>query len=276
MCHNSGLETHSMSGRLKTRRSKKYCFAAAMTFAVFAAACGGGQQNASAPAATGAGATPPTTIDPATAATVTGRISFAGTAPTPEPIKMTSDPNCAQPGAPATTEALLVGGGGELQNVFVYVKDGLGNRTFAVPSAPVLLNQQGCHYLPHVLGIQVGQPLEIRNDDATLHNVHALAKQNAEFNQGQPLKGMKNIHTFSTREVMVPFKCDVHGWMTSFVGVLDHPFFAVTGADGSFALKGLPPGTYTIEAWHEKLGTQTQMVTVGEKETKDVAMTFKL
>ncbi len=261
-----------MSGRFSIR-----CLSAAMTVALLTAACGGGQPDSSTPAATGAPATPPTTIESATAATVTGKISFAGTAPAAAPIKMTSDPNCAQPGAPpATTEAFLVGSGGELQNVFVYVKDGLGNRTFAAPSTPVVLNQQGCHYLPHVLGIQVGQPLEIRNDDATLHNVHALATQNAEFNQGQPLKGMKNIHTFTTKEVMVPFKCDVHGWMNSFVGVLDHPFFAVTGADGSFALKGLPPGTYTIEAWHEKLGTQTQMVTVGEKETKDVAMTFKL
>ena len=259
-----------MSGRLNGR-----CFAAAMTVSVLAAACGGGEKKAEAPATTGAPA--PAAVDPATAATVTGRITFAGTAPTPEPVKMSSDPSCAQPGAPpATKEDLVVGSGGGLQNVFVYVKDGLGNRTFATPEAPVVLDQKGCHYLPHVLGIQVGQPLEIRNDDPTLHNVHALAKQNAEFNQGQPLKGMKNIHTFSTKEVMVPFKCDVHGWMNAFIGVLDHPFFAVTSADGSFSLKELPPGTYTIEAWHEKLGTQTQMVTVGEKETKDVAMTFKL
>ena len=253
------------------------CLAAAIAVSVLAAACGGGQKNAEAPATTAAPAPAPTGVDAATAATVTGKITFAGTAPAPEPIKMTSDPSCAQPGAPpATREDLVVGSGGGLQNVFVYVKDGLGTRTFAAPEAPVVLDQKGCHYLPHVLGIQVGQPLEIRNDDPTLHNVHALAKQNAEFNQGQPLKGMKNIHTFSTKEVMVPFKCDVHGWMNAFIGVLDHPFYAVTGADGSFSLKGLPPGTYTIEAWHEKLGTQTQMVTVGEKETKDVAMTFKL
>jgi plastocyanin len=168
-----------------------------------------------------------------------------------------------------------VGSGGGLQNVFVYVKDGLGNRTFAAPATPVVLDQQGCHYVPHVVGIQVGQPMEIVNSDSTLHNVHALPKENGEFNQGQPLKGMKNVHTFTTKEVMVPFKCDVHGWMNAWVGVLDHPFYAVTGNDGSFSIKGLPPGTYTIEAWHEKLGTQTQMVTIGEKETKDVAMTFK-
>jgi plastocyanin len=240
------------------------------------AACGGGQPNAPAPATTAAPGPAPAPFDPATTGSVTGKITFAGTAPAPQPIRMTADPNCAQAGTPATTETLLVDSGGGLQNVFVYVKDGLGNRTFAVPAAPVTLEQKGCHYLPHVFGIQVGQPLEIVNDDPTLHNVHATPKQNGEFNTGQPLKGMKSVHTFSTKEVMVPFKCDVHGWMNAYVGVLDHPFFAVTGADGSFALKGLPPGTYTIEAWHEKLGTQTQMVTVAEKETKDVAMTFKL
>ena len=260
--------------RSRWHRSRWQGLAAAIALSVLAAACGGG--NTSAPATTAAPGPPPTPIDPATAATVTGKISFAGTAPAPQPIKMSSDPNCAQSGAPATAETLIVGGGGELQNVFVYVRDGLGNRTFAVPTTAATLDQRGCQYTPHVIGVQVGQPLEIVNSDSTLHNVHAVPKQNGEFNTGQPLKGMKHAHTFSTKEVMVPFKCDVHGWMSAYVGVLDHPFFAVTGADGSFALKGLPPGTYTIEAWHEKLGTQTQTVTVGEKEAKDVAMTFAL
>ena len=138
-----------------------------------------------------------------------------------------------------------------------------------------MLDQKGCHYSPHVLGIQVGQPLQVLNSDSTLHNVHALPKANSEFNAGQPIQGMKTTHTFSTKEVMIPFKCDVHGWMNAWVGVLDHPYYAVTGADGTFSLKGLPPGTYTIEAWHEKLGTQTQMVTLGAKDNKDVAFTFK-
>jgi plastocyanin len=259
-----------------SRRLDARCLAAAMTCAVLAAACGGGQQNSEAPATTAAPAAPARTIDPATTGTVTGKITFAGTAPAPEPIKMTSDPSCAQQGGPATTETLLVGNGGGLQNVFVYVKDGLGNQTFPAPATAVTLDQRGCHYVPHVLGIQVGQPLEIVNDDPTLHNVHAVPKANGEFNTGQPLKGMKHVHTFSTKEVMVPFKCDVHGWMNAYVGVLDHPFYAVTTPDGSFSLQGLPPGTYTIEAWHEKLGTQTQTVTVAATETKDVAMTFKL
>ena len=117
--------------------------------------------------------------------------------------------------------------------------------------------------------------MEIVNSDPTLHNIHALPKDNAEFNNGQPIQGMKMAHTFTAKEVMVPFKCDVHGWMNAYVGVVDHPFFAVTDKDGKFSFKGLPPGTYTIEAWHEKLGTQTATVTIAAKETKDANFSFK-
>ena len=240
------------------------------------AACGGGNQ-AEAPAASPAPAasTPPAAIDPATAATVAGKVTFEGTPPPPQPVKLTSDPFCANANPGLTTDAALVGSGGVVQNVFVYVKDGLSGRTFQAPADPVVLDQKGCHYTPHVIGIQVGQPLQIINSDATLHNVHGLAKANKEFNAGQPVQGMQMTHTFSAVEVMVPFKCDVHGWMRAWVGVLDHPYYAVTGADGMFSLKGLPPGTYTIEAWHERFGTATQTVTVGEKESKDIAFTFK-
>jgi plastocyanin len=158
--------------------------------------------------------------------------------------------------------------------VFVYVKDGLGNLKFPVPTTPLVLDQKGCQYRPHVFGVQAGQPIEILNSDATLHNIHAWPQANQEFNMGQALQGMKDTHTFTTQEIMVPFRCDVHRWMNSFVGVVAHPFFAVTGADGAFSLKGLPPGTYTIEAWHEKFGTKTASVTIGAKESKDVAFTF--
>jgi plastocyanin len=167
-----------------------------------------------------------------------------------------------------------VGAGGSLQNVFVYVKDGLGNLKFPVPTTPLVLDQKGCQYRPHVFGVQVGQPIEILNSDMTLHNIHAWAQTNQEFNLGQSLQGMKDTHVFTTQEVMVPFRCDVHKWMNSFVGVVAHPFFAVTGTDGTFELKGLPPGTYTIEAWQEKLGTKTATVTIGAKESKDVPFTF--
>jgi plastocyanin len=237
-----------------------------------AMACGGSpeqQQQSAVPAAV---ANP---VDPATAATLTGAITLQGTPPAPAPIRMDSDPFCQQQGT-ATTETVLVGSNSALQNVFVYVKDGLGDRQFPVPTAPAVLDQKGCRYVPHVLGIQVGQTLDILSSDNTLHNVHAIPASNREFNMSHPLAGIKHTHVFSTREVMVPFKCDVHRWMNAYIGVLDHPFFDVSGTDGKFELKGLPPGTYTIEAWHEKLGTQTQSVTVGEKETRDVAFTFKI
>jgi len=245
------------------------------TAAVILISCGGGTNQSAVPASSGAAAPAATPVDSATAGNVSGKVTIEGTAPAPQPIKLSSDPYCEGVNSGLTTEAEIVGPGGVVQNVFVYVKDGLGDRTFAAPSEPVMLDQKGCHYTPHVIGIQVGQPLQIINSDNTLHNVHGLAKANKEFNAGQPIQGMKTTHTFSTKEVMVPFKCDVHGWMNAWVGVLDHPYYSVTGPDGTFSLKGLPPGTYTIEAWHEKLGTQTQMVTLGAKETKDVAFTFK-
>ena len=252
-----------------TRRLHLALFAAA-----FAAACGGGAERE-------APATPPaplvSPVDPATAGNIAGRITFDGPTPQPATLRMDSDPNCRTPqGNTASDETIVVGAGGALLNAFVYVKDGLGDLRFPVPSNPVVLDQKGCVYTPHVVGVQVGQGLELVNSDPTLHNVHAIPSANQEFNRGYPIQGMKEIHTFSTREVMVPFKCDVHGWMRAWVGVLDHPFFAVTGPDGSFELKGLPPGTYTVEAWHEKLGTQTQTVTIGASETKgDVTFTFK-
>jgi hypothetical protein len=214
-------------------------------------------------------------VDAVTAGGVVGRITFEGPPPQPGVVPMDSDPNCVQPGDTPTDETIVVGETGALQNVFVYVKDGLGDLRFPIPSPPAVLDQKACRYVPHVLGVQVGQSLEIVNSDPTLHNVHAVPTTNQEFNTGQPLPGMKLTHRFTTREVMVPFKCDVHPWMFAYVGVVDHPFFAVTGSDGAFSLDGLPPGTYTIEAWHESLGTQTQTVTIGERETGDIAFSFQ-
>jgi len=141
------------------------------------------------------------------------------------------------------------------------------------PAAPVVFDQKGCHYEPHVFGIQAGQPLEILNSDDALHNVHALPKNTQEFNLGMPIKGMKLTKTFTAPEVAVKIKCEVHPWMAAYAGVLDHPFYAVTGEDGSFSLKDLPPGEYVVEAWHEKYGTQTQTVKV--PETSEVSFTFK-
>ena len=134
-----------------------------------------------------------------------------------------------------------------------------------MPTEPVVLDQDKCRYTPRVLGVRVGQPLQIRNSDPLLHNVRSNGVINQAFNKSTPLEGVSFNHTFATREVMVPFKCDVHGWMSAYVGVLDHPYFGTTAPDGKVVLGNLPPGTYTIEAWHETLGTQTQQVTIARQ-----------
>lgn len=237
------------------------------TATVLAMACGG-SPTPEPPRSTGP--------DPATAATISGRVRFEGPAPAAEIVRLDADKDCvALAGAgEQPTEFIVLGNGDALTNVFVYVKSGLEKHTFPVPSAPVVLDQQKCRYVPRVLGVRVGQPLEILNGDPLLHNVRSESEINQPFNQGQPVQGMKFSHTFTTREVMVPVKCDVHAWMNAYIGVLEHPYFAVTGDAGTFSLPNLPPGTYTIEAWHERLGVQASQVTVGPKESKDVVFTF--
>src|SRR5688572_25052944 len=232
-------------------------------------ACGG--SSTPAPAAPAGPA-----VDPATAGTVTASVRFEGTPPAPTMMRLDGDPKCVTEngGSERADESLVVGENQTLQNVFVYVKDGLGAYGFPVPAEPVVLDQDKCRYTPRVLGVRVGQPLSIRNSDPLLHNVRANGQINQPFNTSTPLEGVSFQRTFATREVMVPFKCDVHAWMTAYVGVLDHPYFGTTAPDGKVVLGNLPPGTYTIEAWHETLGTKTQQVTVAAKESKDVAFTF--
>ncbi len=204
---------------------------------------------------------------------VTGTISFDGTPPPAETIRMNSDPVCVMEATDNETEYHVVGDGGGLGNVFVYVKEGITG-TYPTPGDPVLLNQQGCRYTPHVFGVQMGQTVTIQNSDPTLHNIHARPTQNAEFNTGQPIQGMTMDRTFDQVEVMVPFRCDVHGWMNAYVGVLSHPYFATTGSDGSFDISNLPAGDYVIEAWHEVLGAQTRSITVGDGASAEVSFTF--
>jgi plastocyanin len=233
-------------------------------------ACGG---NTSAPPpAAPAGPS----VDPSTAGTITATVTFVGDVPAAEMITLTGDPKCvSENGGPQRAEErIVVGPNQALQNVFVYVKEGLGSFGFPVPSEPVVLDQDKCRYAPRVLGVRVGQPLQIRNSDPLLHNVRSNGVINQAFNKSTPIEGMSFNHTFATKEVMVPFKCDVHGWMSAYVGVLDHPYFGTTTTDGKVVLGNLPPGTYTIEAWHESLGTRTQQVTIAAKESKDVGLTF--
>lgn len=216
-------------------------------------------------------------VDPATASSLTGHVTFTGEVPPAEVIRLDGDPKCvaAAQGEVRQTEFIVSNDGKSLGNVFVYIKDGLPQRLYAVPNEPVVFDQQKCRYVPRVVGIQVGQPLEIRNSDPLLHNVHAEGAVNRPFDVGQPLQGIKTTHTFTTREVMIPVKCQVHAWMRGYIGVLEHPFFAVTDADGRFSIPQLPPGTYTVEAWHERLGTQTQQITVAPKDAKTLDFTFK-
>ena len=232
-------------------------------------ACGGSPPTAP-PAAPGPA------VDPATAAAVTVTVNFEGPAPTPVMMRLDGDKRCvAEVGADERAdESILLGTGPALQNVFVYVTDNLTGHVFPIPTEPVVLDQDKCRYAPRVLGVRVGQPLAIHNSDPLLHNVRAEGKVNQPFNMSTPVEGMSFNRTFATREVMVDIKCDVHAWMRAFVGVLDHPYFGTTGQDGRVALNNLPPGTYTIEAWHEVLGVKTQQITVGPKESKDVAFAF--
>lgn len=198
-------------------------------------------------------------------ADVTGSVTLelpGGKTPGRRKLNMAADPVCAgKHTAPALSERLIVGEEAALQNVFVYVSSEVKGK-FDVPEEPVVLDQNGCVYKPHVLGVMAGQTIRILNNDGTLHNIHPKPKVNAEFNQAMPKFLKKKDKVFDKAEQMIPIKCDVHPWMQAFVGVMDHPFFAVSGADGSFEIKGLPDGTYTVTAWHEICGSMEQEVTV--------------
>ncbi len=210
------------------------------------------------------------------AATISGKATFSGSAPAPAMIKMAADAVCMKKHAEGGVrdESVVTGPGGALANVFVYVKSGLEGKSFPAPGQPVVFDQNGCWYKPHVFGIQTNQPLEIRNSDPTLHNVNFMAKINPPFNLAMPVQGMKITKKYAKTEVMVKIKCNVHPWMGAYMGIVDNPFFGVTAKDGQFSLKDVPAGKYVIEAWHEKYGTSTQEVTVADAETKTIHFTF--
>jgi hypothetical protein len=214
-------------------------------------------------------------VDPATAGSVSGSVMFTGTAPEMETIDMSGEPDCAAKYTePPTAETVVVNDNGTLANVLVYVKDGLGEMTFPVPTEPVKLDQVGCHYVPHVVALQTDQTLLVTNSDDLLHNIHPEPAENRPFNESQPTAGMEFEKTFGQAELSIPVGCDVHDWMSAWIHVLDHPYFAVTGPDGSFDLPNLPPGDYTIAALHEEYGEQTQQVTVGASEAVTAEFSF--
>jgi plastocyanin len=204
------------------------------------------------------------------ASSVTGTVTFDGKVPNLRPLAMDADPACAKKHSkPVLSEMLVLGSGNTMGNILVWVSKGLpAGKTWPAPKTPVVLDQKGCVYVPHVMGIMVGQAYRILNSDGILHNVHALPKINRGFNRPMPATVKESSATFDKAEPVFQIKCDVHPWMSAYVGVFTHPFFAATGTDGKFTLSGLDPGTYEITAWHERLGTQTATVTVAANETK--------
>ena len=213
-------------------------------------------------------------IDQSKVGSVSGLVNFDGQPPKPRKIDMSQDPACAKAGGNAMTETVAAEGG-KLANVYVYVKEGLGNYQYETAKEPVELDQEGCRYRPHVIAVMTGQPIRILNSDPTTHNIHPTPKTNREWNESQPPKGEPLTKEFAREEVMLPVKCNQHPWMKMFVNVSKHPFFAVTGADGKFEIKGLPPGEYTLAAVHETLGEKTMKVKVdANQDVADQAFTF--
>jgi hypothetical protein len=238
-------------------------------------ACGGGSQQststapastqAAAPAAGGAGKG---------SASVSGKVSFTGTAPAAEKIKVAADPFCQDKHKEGLERKTVDGTDGGLKDVLVYVKSGLSG-TYPPPTDAVVLDQEGCMYKPHMIAVQASQPIKIKNSDETLHNIHPRPTVNAEFNIGQPRKGMESTKTFDKKEVMIPVGCDVHPWMRSYISVLDHPFFAVTDDSGKFEIKDLPAGDYEIEAVHPRLKTQSGKITVKDGESAKLDLAYQ-
>jgi len=206
----------------------------------------------------------------AVASSVTGTITFSGTPPALKPLAMEADPVCAKKHAtPAPNEMLVLGSGNAMANVMVWVSKGVpAGKTWPVPQTPVVIDQNGCQYKPHVMGIMVGQTYKILNSDGVLHNIHTLPKLNKSFNKGMPATLKEATTTFPIAEAVFEIKCDVHPWMHAYLAVYTHPFFSVTGTDGKYTISGLDPGTYEISAWHERLGTQTASVTVAATGAK--------
>jgi plastocyanin len=248
---------------------------ATIALAIGIVSCGGGSQPAetAAPAPAAGGMA----VDAATAGSVSGMVMFDGTAPRMRPINMAAEPSCAKiHTTPAMTEDYVVGSGGALENVVVYLKGDFSKYSFPPAATPVVLDQKGCQYTPHVVAVQAGAPLNVLNSDQTTHNIHPVPANNREWNQSQPPGAAPLNETFAREEIAVPVKCNVHPWMKSYIAVLSNPYFQVTGADGMFSLKNVPPGTYTVVAWHESLGPMEQSVTVAASEAKgDIHIMFK-
>jgi len=267
-------------------RNPRHIVPILFAFFVFLAACGGGGDEGGGGAADhGSDAAPaaePTAPAPGPSgaagatgsASVSGSVRFEGAAPNLRPIRMDADPGCAKKHTEdVMPEVLVLGDGDTLGNVIVRVSAGAPVGGYPAPEEAVTLDQHGCQYLPHVTALMTGQPFKILNSDGLLHNVHGLPEKNSSFNRAMPAAVKEADYTFD-REEIFKIKCDVHPWMGAWVGVFANPFFDVTAPDGGFEIAGLPAGTYTIEAWHERLGTQTTEVTVGDGESASADFVF--
>ena len=211
----------------------------------------------------------------AAAGTITGTVTYDGKVPVLKPLDVAAEPVCAKKHPTVPNEVLVLGPGNTMANIMVRVVGGLpAGKAYPPPKEPLVMDQQGCQYVPHVMGIMVGQPFKVLNSDGVLHNVHALPNVNQQFNMAMPPTRKEATASFGKEEGMFVIKCDVHPWMRSYIGVFSNPFFAVTRPDGKFEIANLPAGTYQVEAWHERLGTQKASVTVGATETKPVSFKF--
>jgi plastocyanin len=259
---------------------------ALVSLLTFSYACGGKKDTAESGDNTGGGDKAAATAwaPKGDEGTITGKINLTGTPPAPQKIDMSQDANCASKNPNATTET-VVAKDGKLEYAFVYIKDGtladgkkIGDYSFKTPDTEVVLDQNGCHYVPHIIGMQPNQKLKVTNSDPTGHNIHALPNKssgNEEWNESQPSGAGPIVDkTFKRSEILVPVKCNQHPWMKAYIGVVKHPFFAVSKEDGSFEIKGVPPGTYTVVAWHEKFGEKTATVKVDAKGAATSDFTF--
>ena len=257
---------------MKLRYSGYLLVAAALAFAMVS--CGKKEETGE-PAGTASTQPAGQPVDAATAGTITGTIKLDGTPPAPHTINMAAEPYCVtQHPTPVKTDEVVTGPGGTLANAVVYISDDMSKYAFTVPSAPVEIDQKGCLYHPHIIGMMAGQQLEVVNSDNATHNIHPIPKDNKEWNESQPAGSAPILKVFARPEDAIPVKCNVHPWMKSYIFVFKNPYFEVTGTDGKFTIGDVPPGTYTVSVWQEKYGTKTSSVTVGPKESKTVDVSF--
>jgi plastocyanin len=251
------------------------CFAASSVL-LSLAVLGCGNKNATTGTTAPPGSTNQVTVDDATAGSISGTVQLDGKAPRMKTINMAAEPACArQHPTPPTSQDVLVGKDNGLENVVVYLKGDFTHYKFETPRAPATITQKGCMYDPHVVVLETGQSLQVINADPVTHNIHPLPKDNREWNESQPPGAPPINQSFPREEIPIPVKCNIHPWMKAYIAVFDHPYYAVTAKDGSFDLKNVPPGNYTLIAWHELYGVSEQAITIGAKESKTIHIAMR-